>query len=175
MKEIWKDIPGYEGYYQVSDLGRVRSVDRTIIKKNGRVQDMKGMILKQGDTATGYKYVTLWKGNKKISLRTHQLVAMGFLGHKRCGFEKVVNHKDFDTHNNRLNNLEVVTNRENTSYRKKKGTSKYIGVCYDKYNDVWRADIMINGKQKYIGVFNNEYDAHLAYQEKLKEILANGQ
>jgi hypothetical protein len=68
--EIWKDVPNYDGFYQVSNLGNVKS----FYKKNEK-------ILKQGINRYGYKFVSLSKNNKQKTIKTHQLVAMAFLNH----------------------------------------------------------------------------------------------
>jgi hypothetical protein len=117
--EIWKDIPGYNGYYQASDLGNIRSLYFNKIKT-----------LSQKIRKDGYYEVSLAKNKIRNTIKTHQLVAMAFLGHIRCGFEKVVDHVDNDKANNKLSNLQVVSNRVNTSkdaYRNKKYT-KLLGV-----------------------------------------------
>jgi len=170
MEEIWKDVPNYEGFYQVSNLGNVKSVNRKIIGVDGKQKIFKGKIIKQSKNAYGYLFISLSKESKAKQIRTHQLVAMAFLGHKPCGFTLVVDHIDNNCLNNNLNNLQVVTNRLNTS-KDRKGTSKYAGVYLYKRIKKWNAQIYFNGKIKSLGYFNNEYDAHLAYQKALKEIL----
>ena len=67
-KEIWKDIPGYENKYQVSDLGRVKGLDRVVKTKNGRTQYKKGTILKNKMGTNGYYYVCLYKNNKQKNI-----------------------------------------------------------------------------------------------------------
>jgi alkyl hydroperoxide reductase subunit AhpF len=95
---------------------------------------------------------------------------MAFLGHVPNGQKLVVDHIDGDKLNNNLNNLQVITNRENTSKDRSGGTSKYVGVSWSKQNKKWKAQIRIDGKQIYIGHFTNDIDASQAYQKKLKEI-----
>lgn len=115
--ETWKDIPGYEGYFQVSDFGRVRSVDPWV---RNNTLFFEGRISKQQTKNNGYKIISLNKEGKRTTIQVHQLVAMAFLGHKRCKFEFVINHKNHVVDDNRLCNLEILTNRQNTSHRKKK-------------------------------------------------------
>ena len=91
--EIWKDIPKFEGYYQVSNFGRIKSLSR--------YQSKKERILTQSKTNHGYLSVCLSVVDKK-RYQTHQLVAICFLNHKPCGLEKVVDHKDNDRINNNL-------------------------------------------------------------------------
>jgi len=163
-KEIWKDIPQYEGVYQVSNLGRVRSLDREVVNSNGIVRSLKGKVMSQS-TSGGYLQVGL---NGKKCKRVHQIVAMAFLGHVPNGHVLVVDHIDENKLNNNLNNLRIVSNRENLSRRG--GSSKYVGVTWCKPNKKWRAQININGRIKNLGNFKNEIDAHNTYQKKLKEI-----
>ncbi len=159
MKEIYKDIEGYEGHYQVSNLGNVKS-----FKNN------KERILKPGIDTDGYKIVGLCKNGKQKTFKVHKLVAMTFLGHKRQGLNEVVDHIDNVKTNNRLDNLQLISHRENTSKDRKGGTSEYVGVCWDKSKNKWRSEIRIKGKSIFLGLFDDEYDAHLAYQKALKEI-----
>lgn len=172
QEEIWKDIPDYEGFYQVSNFGRVKGLDRK--SWNGKVFFNKtGIVLKLKLNRNGYYTVNLCKSNLKKTLRVHQLVAVAFLNHKIDGFKIVVDHIDGDKKNNNVSNLQLISMRENISRSRKNGTSKYTGVCFDKYSNKWKSTIGINGKNKHLGNFKNEYDAHLAYQNALKN-LENG-
>jgi hypothetical protein len=97
------------------------------------------------------------------------LVGMAFLNHKPDGTNKIcIDHINNDKLDNRLTNLQLITNRENTSKDRKGGTSKYVGVRSSAINK-WRAEIYINGKTKNLGTFTDEYEAHLAYQKVLNE------
>jgi hypothetical protein len=96
-KEIWRDIAGYEGYYQVSNFGRVRSLDK-MQNYNGSARLHKGKILKPGNDSKGYLIVSLSKNNRAVTKTIHRLVAMAFLENQNnlpC-----VNHKDEDKENN---------------------------------------------------------------------------
>ena len=110
--EIWKDVVGYEGLYQVSNLGRVRSVDRIV---NGRWGNnfVKGLILKPY-TVKGYKQVHLSKNNKKTHYKIHRLVAETFIPNPYKLPQ--VNHKDEDKTNNCVENLEFCTQSYNNNY-----------------------------------------------------------
>ena len=107
------------------------------------------------------------KPHKKI---VSQLIAIAFLNHKPCGNKMVVDHIDTNKLNNKLYNLQVITNRENTSKDRKNGSSKYLGVSWNKSNKNWSATILINGKPKYLGSFTNEKEASQAYQNELKNL-----
>ena len=168
-REIWKDIPGYEGYYQASNLGRVKSLARSVLCKNGTIMTFKDRILKP-QISTGYGRVNLCKNGTCKYILVSQVVAMAFLGHKRCGLKLVVDHIDNNPLNDKLENLQIITNRQNVSKDRKGGTSKYTGVFWDKYYKRWKSYITINAKQKYLGSFKDEYKAHLAYQDALNKI-----
>lgn len=110
--EIWKDIEGYEGMYQVSNMGRVRSLDR--VKPNSGGQIAKGHILPQSDNGHGYRFVSLWKFNKGRRFYVHRLVASAFIPNPN-NFP-IINHKDENKSNNRYENLEWCTQKYNINY-----------------------------------------------------------
>jgi len=168
MTEIWKPIEGFDNY-QISNMGNVKSLSR-IVSNNARSFLSKERILKPSITR-GYYSVTIWNNGKSAVKCIHKLVAIAFLNHKTCGFNLVVNHKDFNKLNNNVNNLEIVTNRENTNRKHVKSSSQYTGVYWHKKGVKWVSSIVIDGKLIYLGSFKNEIDAHNAYQNKLKEIL----
>ena len=113
-KEVWKDISGFEGYYQVSDKGRVRSLDRKVwSEKRGTSYSRKGDVLKPINT-DGYHYVILSKFGEYAHKRVHRLVAEAFIPNpKKLNY---VNHKDENKHNNMLENLEWCTPKYNVYY-----------------------------------------------------------
>lgn len=160
--EIWKDIPDYEKMYQASNLGRIKSLPRRWVTKE--------KILKPSKNVHGYLVVNLLKDNIQKTIQVHQLVAMAFLNHKRCGFELVVNHINHITTDNKLSNLEIVTSRQNSNHKKIKGYSNYSGVTFNKKNKNWVSQIKIKGKSKYLGCFQNELEASNAYQKALNNL-----
>lgn len=129
MEEQWKDISGYEGLYAVSNLGRVKSLDRVSDRvRNGKVIAFKvrGRILKQ-TKATEYPMVTLCKGNKdnyKQPVNVHSLVAKMFIDNPKE--LPIVNHKDLDKFNNHIDNLEWTTFKGNIQHAVDNG--KQVGV-----------------------------------------------
>ena len=159
MKEQWKDITGYEEIYQVSNQGRVKSL------KWG-----KERILKMCLDGCGYCIVCLCKNSIKTTAKIHKLVAIAFLGHIRCGYKLVVNHKDFNKLNNCVDNLEIVTQRENTNKKHLKSSSDFVGVSWDKDRNRWASKITIEGKTKYLGRFTDEVEASKAYQSALNNL-----
>ena len=113
MKEIWKDIKGYEGLYQVSNLGRVKSLERKVLRSEGEYRTISERILKPQTTLRGYQRIGLhYKGINKL-FRIHRLVAQAFIPNPDNKPE--VNHIDGKTSNNRVDNLEWVTAAQNFS------------------------------------------------------------
>ena len=92
------------------------------------------------------------------------------MGHIPCGMDLVVHHIDNDKGNNKLDNLEITTNRRNCSVDRKNGTSKYTGVCYVANRSKFKASIWIEGKTKHLGYFTNELEASNRYQEALNNL-----
>lgn len=158
MSEIWKKIEGFENY-EISNLGRVRSI------KKG-----KEKILKGGIDNNGYHHITLCKNGKVKTITIHKLVAIAFLNHIPNGFEKVVNHINFIKTDNRLENLEIVTTRENTNLKHLKSSSEFVGVYWCRRYKKWRSQIVINGKQRHLGYFINEAEAGEMYEIALANI-----
>lgn len=172
--EIWKSVKGYNGFYEVSDLGRVKSISRVVKHSKGGFKKVKEKILKQTKSSNGYLNVSLYDGKKRYTVFTHRLVAEYFLNHINGSYLLVVNHINFDKNDNRLCNLEVVSQRENANRKHLKSTSKYVGVSFYKSKNKWVSSIVINGKGVFIGYFEKELDAHKAYQKKLKQIQSYG-
>lgn len=120
--ETWKAVPGWEGAYEVSDHGRVRSVNRVITNCLGVTCRVNGKLLKHGHTAYGYPYVNLCRNNHPVSREVHALVAAAFIGPRPEGMQ--VCHNDGDPLNNRPQNLRYDTSKGNQSDRLMHGTSQ---------------------------------------------------
>lgn len=116
-EEVWKDVVGYEGYYQVSNLGRVKRLSRHITGKNGVTRYWKGKVITQTPNPDGYPMCILSKDGKTNLYGVHRLVAKAFLPNP----EKlpVVNHKDENKENNVVQNLEWCTVAYNNTYGKR--------------------------------------------------------
>lgn len=112
--EDWRDIQGYEGSYQVSNMGRIRSLDRTVIKSNGLRQDFCGKIMKQEVGRNGYLFIKFRKNGVKSCFTPHRLVAVHFIENPKSKPE--VNHKDGNKWNNTAENLEWNTRGENMQH-----------------------------------------------------------
>lgn len=111
-KETWKEIPEYEGLYEVSDLGRVRSMDREVIGKSGSVRKHKGRILKQTiNKRDGRLQLNLSKDGKQYKKHPYVLVAQAFIGERPKGYD--VCHIDGDLTNNKLTNIRFDTRSQN--------------------------------------------------------------
>lgn len=114
-KEIWKDIPGCNGRYQASNLGRIRSTDKVVIQRNGVLRKIKGKILKQSLLPCGYMYVTIAEEIGKPHIkRAHRLIAQTFIPNPLNLPQ--INHKNEDKADNRVENLEWCTIEYNTYY-----------------------------------------------------------
>lgn len=121
--EIWKDIKGYEGLYQVSNLGRIKSVDRIVIMKHysgcNATHSYKGKILKQQKDKYGYMRVALSKNGKIKLKQVHRLVAETFIPNPEN--KPTVNHEDGNKENNVVANLSWATHQEQTMHAFKTG------------------------------------------------------
>jgi hypothetical protein len=165
--EIWKPIPEYEGFYEASSLGNVRSIDRVVNN-----QKIKGVMLtKKYYKNDGYYKITLCKNGKREKMCLHQAIAMTFLGHTRCGINGlVVDHIDEDKTNNTLSNLQLLTARQNTSKSRKNKSSKYIGPNWEKRFQKWRVTVTHNKRRYKVGYFDDEKEAHIAYTKAVNNL-----
>lgn len=113
--EIFKDIPGYEQLYQISNLGRVRSLSRDLYdpKRNLYLRTLPSSIITPVLDG-GYFRLNLYKKGKKKAFRVHRLLAMAFIPNPEC--KSQINHKDGNKSNNDLSNLEWVTPKENVNH-----------------------------------------------------------
>lgn len=146
MEEFWKAIKGYEGLYQVSNVGRVRSLDRRVCNhRSGSTRFAKGQILAANDNGHGYKYVTLRTKNSRKNVYVHRLVAEHFL--EQVLSKDYVNHLDCDTSNNAVTNLEWCTQKENVRY-----ASEHLKKAKTKCRST-------NTGEKYISrrIYNSKY------------------
>ena len=114
MQEQWVDIIGYEGLYQISNLGRVKSLEKSWITGRGGIRHQEEKLLKLGKTKDGYLYVTLYKNGKPKLFKVHRLVAVHFIPNPNNLPQ--VNHKDEVKTNNIVINLEWCTHQYNNNY-----------------------------------------------------------
>lgn len=168
QKEVWKDIPGYEGFYMASTKGNIKSIDR-VVKNRMYI----GIILSQKKNKYGYKSVCLTNGVTRKTRLVHQLVASTFLGYNGYTLTTVIDHIDNDKSNNCKSNLHIITKRENNiKERKRTSRSKFLGVSFESRRNKWRSDVRVDNKKKYLGSFDKEADAIKAIlnYNKLKKI-----
>lgn len=126
VDEIWKDIEGYEGYYKVSNLGRVKSLPRVIYRvKDGRKMTIKGKIMTPTINSRGYYGVRLSIDGIGRTAKVHGLVANAFLDNPQNLVE--INHKDGDKSNNHINNLEWSTRQKNIKHAFDNGLNSNVG------------------------------------------------
>lgn len=111
--EIWKPVVGYEGLYEVSNYGRIRSIDRTVFQQ-GRIQRYSGCIMSPFVNNHGYYSIRLSKNNRKSTFSVHRLVAIAFIPNPHN--YPVINHKDETHTNNCVSNLEWCTQKYNVNY-----------------------------------------------------------
>lgn len=120
MEEIWKDIIGYEGYYKISNLGRVKSLARNIYYKDGSFSRYKPETIKKNKINTdGYYSITLSVNCHNKTIAIHRLVAQAFIPNPNNLPE--VNHKDFNRKNNCVDNLEWCDHKDNVKYSSDNG------------------------------------------------------
>ncbi len=153
-REIWKSIDGYANY-EVSSFGRVRQADSE-------------RILKPFIRTDGYHEIGLTKNKKRKKCYVHRLVANEFIDN--INNKQNVDHINHDKGNNCVENLRWATNKQNQrNVSKQKNTSSiYKGVSWEKKLKKWRAMIQIERTSKHLGLFNDEVEAALAYNEAAK-------
>ena len=171
MKEEWKNIKDYEGLYEISNYGRVKSLPKEWVTGIGALCFHDGLFLKQAMSEKGYLLVNLHKDKKQYTKFIHRLVWDHFGNKQRNGRKLQIDHIDNCKTNNNIDNLQLLTNRQNCSKSRlqHKKLSRYTGVTYDKKRKKWCSQIYIS-KAINLGRFNTEIDAHLAYQKALKVV-----
>jgi hypothetical protein len=145
MEELWKDIQGYEGMYQVSNFGMIRGLDRVRNGKNNKTHRVNGVILKPGIAPNGYLFVILKKPKtKNWIISIHKLVALVFIPNPQN--KPQINHKDGNKSNNNYTNLEWCTSKENqnhssingfTAFGEKNGNNKLKETAVIEIRKYW--------------------------------------
>lgn len=173
-KEFWLPIKGFEGIYEISNLGRIKILEKIHYRKhmgNYVIKEKIKSLTLSGQTWALYWGTCLTKNGKTKSIRIHRLLAQHFIENKNnlpC-----VNHIDGNKLNNSLNNLEWVSYMENNCHSKKskKTSSSLTGVYYDKFNNKYRARIFINRKNIFSKRFETEQEA---YEWRVNMEVSNG-
>lgn len=124
--EIWKPIIGYEGLYEVSSLARIRTVERIFIKINGQKIVIKERILKQGLNTAGYLSVGIYRNTKSTSTRVHRIFATAFIPNPQS--KPNINHINGVKTDNRIENLEWCTQKENIQHAFRTGLVNNTGI-----------------------------------------------
>ena len=171
MEEIWKPIEGYEGLYEVSNLGRVRSIKF----RNNRTEFDRIKILKANDNSRGYPAVTLSMHGKTKTYCVHRLVAMAFIPNPQNLPD--VDHIDHNRTNNVVTNLQWLTKGDNVrrskhlmhGLRPRKKTTANTGEMYiskQKRDGLYRVTIL----HKQIGVYNTLEEAIMVRDDEIEKI-----
>jgi trehalose/maltose hydrolase-like predicted phosphorylase len=155
--EIWKTIPNLENY-EASTLGKIRSLKYLGVQ--GRIQE-----LKQGKHKCGYFVVGLYYQGRQRIFSVHQLVAITFLDHTPQGNTFEIDHINGNKLDNRLENLRILSHRENLTVCWKRNLP--TGVYLRKDKKKYFSRIYINGKDNYLGTFLTPEEASAAYQKAL--------
>ena len=161
MEEVWKDIEGYEGIYQVSNLGRVRSLDRYYTKPHPRngvptKYFKRGSIITNHTLRNGYANVMLKFDGGKKNFMVHRLVAKAFVPGYFEGAD--VNHKDCNRQNNHADNLEWMTRRDNLKYSNGERASAMEQIHRSQRKPI----IQMTMDGEFIREWPSIYAAHLA-------------
>ena len=171
MEEIWKPIEGYEGLYEISSYGRVKSLER-YRSNNGGIQLLKERIMNPLDY-NGYKNVLLWKNGSKKKEYVHRLVAKAFLPNPDN--LKEVNHKDENPSNNMVENLEWCDHRYNMNYgtaRERARVKMINNGCYlDMDSDekkIYRKEYYKKWREEHKG---EQIEYHKKWREEHKEYM----
>ena len=160
QKEDWKEIDGYDGYYEISNMGRVMS-------HHGRTKFLKLNI----ESRSGKQRVSL---SFNGVIKTHcipSLVWDNFGKTERAVGKAEIFHINGIASDNKIDNLQLMPHREimAASWEGRKTSSKYAGVYRHKGNNNFWSMIFVNGKYEYIGTFKTEKEASVAYQKKAKQ------
>jgi hypothetical protein len=159
MKEEWRDVVGYEGIYQVSNTGLVKSLDRIVLYKNGISYNKKGVLLSERTNPKGYRGVGLYKENKVCYFDTHRLAAMCFMGVS----DKEVNHIDGNKANNNISNLEYVTSQSNQIHYRVDLQNKKRGSYFCKRSNKWYVLFSSRGSYVNMGFCDSKEDGFDLY------------
>lgn len=162
--EIWQDICGFEGIYQVSNLGRIKTLDKWLKSGNKSQRLSTERIIKPIIQHSGYAHVGLWKNQKCKQCRVHRLVAQAFCENDNPEIKTQVNHINENKLDNRAENLEWVTPKENTNHgsaiaRRIYGRERAV-ICYSLFGEWLQVFKSQADANEWCGVARN--DGHIA-------------
>ena len=165
--EIWKNINGYNDYYQVSNLGKIKSLRRTVNCPLNGSRKIKESLLYLKAGKNGYILVTLSKESIKSNILVHRLVATNFISNPEN--KPYVNHKNGIKTDNRVENLEWSTPKENCQHAYNTGLHKKF---YGKANKLSKAVRQLSKSGKLLSVFNSTKEAERITGIKSSTIIA---
>ena len=160
--EIWKPVKNYEGLYEVSNFGRIKSLKKTIVNKSGRINRHTKEKIVRSYNHDGYRRIRLTKSGKGNQVLVHRIVINSYYGHS----DLLIDHINGIRHDNRIENLEYVTNSENTlrGYERNGKSSKFRGVSFSpRTKNKWAVSVSVNNKTIHIGRYETEIEAHREY------------
>lgn len=169
--ETWVNASGLQDY-EVSDYGNVRSKDRNVVDSMGRLFHRKGKNLKPYKNTSGYYTVSVRINNRSLPIRIHRLVYESFKGKIPEGL--VVDHINNIKTDNRLENLQVITNAENLSKDTWRHKDLPLGVFKSKDRKKYVSHYSAENKVYYLGTFDSAEEAHAAYVVARKNYEENG-
>lgn len=158
MIEEFRDIEGYEGLYQVSNLGRIKSLPREVVLHTGAKFKTNEKILKLNQLTKNRRYVSFSKYGK--SKMVHRIVWETFIG--PIPSDKVLDHISNDRNNNSLTNLQLLSHRQNTQKNPCGGVFNKC-VTFDKINNNWAVKTSHLGKKLWLGRYDTKEDAILSF------------
>lgn len=169
--EEWRDIKGYEERYQVSSMGRIKTKRRRKAPRSAGDPFTEPRTHNEYLNKSGYPMARLSINSTTKRYLLHRIVASHFISEIPIGL--VVNHIDGNPRNNKVSNLEIVSQFDNNRHGRvsKKSTSKYIGVFYDKQTNKWRAQLSFGGNRYNLGRYKTE---ELAFEQIKKKMLEIG-
>lgn len=161
IQEIWEPISGYEGLYEVSNLGNVRSVDRVVISSRQVNRRLKGKLLSPSINNRGYQYVNLVKGGRSKSVTIHKLVALAFIPNPKD--KPCIDHINAIRTDNRSENLRWCSHRENQNFPIATSKRKVTRVnMYTKKGEFVKQFKSITDAEREIGVSHSNICASCA-------------
>ena len=162
LTEEWRGIRGYEGY-QASTLGNIRSIERSVVCRNGNVRKYAGGLLTPSTHVSGSLRVNVSKDGLARQVFVHQLVALAFFDEYELDSGMQVRHI-YEIEDNSPSNLKVYTNSYTIALNEEKET-RYKRVRYDNRTKKYFTSILVAGKEMYLGIFNTPKDAYKRYLE----------
>ena len=156
--EEWRAVPDWEGFYEISTFGRIRSLARRVSRGN-HTRLVRARMMSICHDSDGYAIIVLQRDGIAFQKKVHRLVWQAFVGPVH-----LLDHKDRNRSNNMLANLRPATISQNGMNSKLRSNSSGIkGVCWDSTRTKWRASIKLHGRQRHLGYFDMIEDAAAAY------------